>query len=185
MSWHSKELERAEITAENEMHGEETGEVWTGLENQWAERPNQVLLVPAEVHGGQIKQGINWLRSKGDGTYWKVKGFAKNMKESTMVIAFLPVVTAKQYNKWESRVQTQDFCGERCENILEHNVDLRLADDFIEQVADFTCYCDQGAKQLDQRQDEGNSKITRKGEEECIAVCLQRMLRGQENQRQC
>lgn len=94
-SWQSKELERAE----NEMHGEETREVWTGLENQWAERPNQVLLVPAEVHGGQIKQGINWLRSKGDGTYWKVKGFAKNMKESTMVIAFLPVVTAKQYNK--------------------------------------------------------------------------------------
>lgn len=78
---------------------EETGEVWIGLENQWAERPNQVLLVRAQVYIGQIKQGINWLKSKGDSTYWKVKGFAKNMKESTMVIAFLPVVTANEHKK--------------------------------------------------------------------------------------
>lgn len=31
---------------------------------------------------------------KGAGTYWKVKGLEKNMKESTIVMAFLPVVTA-------------------------------------------------------------------------------------------
>jgi len=29
-------------------------------------------------------------------TYWNVNGFAKNKKESTMVIAFLPVVTAEE-----------------------------------------------------------------------------------------
>lgn len=32
-------------------------------------------------------------------TYWNVNGFAKNKKESTMVIAFLPVVTAEE-NKY-------------------------------------------------------------------------------------
>lgn len=36
---------------------------------------------------------------KGAGTYWKVKGLEKNMKESTIVMAFLPVVTAEGENK--------------------------------------------------------------------------------------
>lgn len=45
-----------------------------------------------------FKQEENWSKSKGASTYWKVKGFAKNMKESTIVMAFLPVVTAKEQN---------------------------------------------------------------------------------------
>lgn len=45
-----------------------------------------------------FKQDENWSKSKGDNTYWKVKGFVKNMKESTIVMAFLPVVTAKEWN---------------------------------------------------------------------------------------
>lgn len=32
-------------------------------------------------------------------TYWNVNGFAKNKKESTIVIAFLPVVTAEENRK--------------------------------------------------------------------------------------
>lgn len=107
--------ENGDYRRENEMHvrrTEETGHLW--LENQWAERPNQVLLVWVEVHVGSIKQAINWLKSKGDGTYWKVKGLAKNMKESTMVIAFLPVVTANENNKQESKVHTKDFMAGEC-----------------------------------------------------------------------
>lgn len=41
-----------------------------------------------------------------------------------------------------------------------------------------TCYCNQGTKELDQGQHEGNAKITRKREEERITVCLHRMLEG-------
>lgn len=50
-----------------------------------------------------FKLGENWSKLKGGGTYWKVKGFEKNMKESTIVMAFLPVVTAKERNKKQIR----------------------------------------------------------------------------------
>lgn len=36
----------------------------------------------------------NWVKS----TYWNVNGLAKNINESTMVIAFLPVVTVGATN---------------------------------------------------------------------------------------
>lgn len=41
-----------------------------------------------------------------------------------------------------------------------------------------TCHCYQGTKELDQGQYEGDAKITRKREEECITVCLHGMLGG-------
>lgn len=161
----------------------ETGHLW--LETQWAERPNQVLLVRAEVHVGFIKQAKNWLKSKGGGTYWKVKGLAKNMKESTMVIAFLPVVTANENNKQESKVHTKDFTAGRTLRFLCFYFKRMLGriDGIAEQAAGLTRHCNQGAEQLDQGQDEGNAKITREGEEERVTVRLHGMLRGQGNQR--
>lgn len=68
-----------------------------------------------------FKQEENWSKSKGASTYWKVKGFAKNMKESTIVMAFLPVVTEKSKNihvvckficlitNMEQKLKTWDF----------------------------------------------------------------------------
>lgn len=43
-----------------------------------------------------VKTKTKAMKSKGDNTYWKVKGFVKNMKERTIVMAFRPVVTAKK-----------------------------------------------------------------------------------------
>lgn len=40
-------------------------------------------------------------------TYCNVNGFAKNKKESTMVIAFLPVVTAEEKILTSLRIQLQ------------------------------------------------------------------------------
>lgn len=72
-----------------------------------------------------------------------------------------------------------------CDFTLVHDVDLRLLGDILEQVADLTCHCNQGAEQLDQRQHKGNAKITRKREEEGITVCLHGMLGGQGKDTRC
>lgn len=63
---------------------------------------DRALLAPTGVRADQFKK-------KGTGTYWKVKGLEKNMKESTMVMAFLPVVTAeeKQQNKLAKKKKSQ------------------------------------------------------------------------------
>lgn len=53
----------------------------------------------------------------------------------------------------------------------------------MEQAAELTRHCNQGAEELDQGQDEGNAKITREREEEGITVCLHGMLRGEEKHR--
>lgn len=61
-------------------------------------------------HEERLKSEQNWLKhmkssvtgqrsvseEEADWTHWKVKGLAKNMKERMMVMAFLPVVTAKK-----------------------------------------------------------------------------------------
>lgn len=67
----------------------------TDMKTRGRGEPSQGLLVKGQCRITFNKKK-NWSKSKGDRTYWKVKGFAKNMKESTIVMAFLPVVTAKE-----------------------------------------------------------------------------------------
>lgn len=64
-----------------------------------------------------------------------------------------------------------------------YDMDFSNPGDNIKQVTDLTCHCNQCAKKLDQGQNKGNAKITRKREEKRISICLHRMLKGQENQR--
>lgn len=47
---------------------------------------------------------INKISFKTINTHWNVNGFAKNRKESTMVIAFLPVVTAEEKETFTSLI---------------------------------------------------------------------------------
>lgn len=77
-----------------------------------------------------------------------------------------------------------DFAFLRLSSLV-HDVDLRLLGDILEQVADLTRHCNQSAEQLDQRQDKGNAKVTRKREEEGISVRLHGVLRGQGKDTRC
>lgn len=89
-----RELERRE---ERERESRGVVEVWesrTKASGQGSR--DRAPLAPSEglteTHFGAGVRADQSL--KGAGTYWKVKGLEKNMKESTIVMAFLPVVTA-------------------------------------------------------------------------------------------
>lgn len=85
------------------------------------------------------------------------------MKESTMVIAFLPVVTANKNNKQESKVHNKDFMAGECCISCVFIPKVRWDELMVwwSKAAELTRHCNQGAEQLDQGQDEGNAKITR------------------------
>lgn len=71
--------------------GEPHGSQWAGKPRPGAVGAGKGSGEDSLWNGVRADQGL-----KGAGTYWKVKGLEKNMKESTIVMAFLPVVTAER-----------------------------------------------------------------------------------------